>query len=368
MTTAALPLAPVRKFRTAPLLPPDGSLAQLARDTCESVAQLGDLSDAVLAVMSPATDEVQVLACCGDAGLEQYVTHGPVARLIGEAAYSMAYVTSADNALVASVTPAQRLLVVLLGRRTDEIRMGRGDLRPVFESVTRLTALGLCDRMRLVERERRLQIQQQTRLACALHEEVVQRLFGVSLILDADETLAADLRAVCSTEVERALADLRMIISSPIETEDASPEISDGDLRTVLERLSTQGIEVDAELNELRVSPTQQAIARSILNEALRNARKHAESNCVRITVRQTSEVLWVSVYNDGVRVEGRGHRSQRGVGLQLAATEAALGGGVLERGPVGQDGWTVRLTLPLEERDDYRNYAGAYAGGASGG
>jgi signal transduction histidine kinase len=368
VTTAVLPLAPVRKLRKAPLLPIDGSLAQLAHGTCESVAQLADLSDAVLGVMSTATDEVQVLACWGGARLEQYVTHGPVARLLREAAVSMAFATSPDKALLASVAPAGKLLVVLLGRRADGIRIGGGDLRPIFESITRVTALSLCDRMRLMERERRLQVQQQAKLACALHEEVVQRLFGVSLILDADEALAADLRAVCSTEVERALADLRMIISSPIDPEAATSEISDVDLRTMLELLSKQGTEVDAEFDELSVSAAQQAIAHSILNEALRNARKHAEPNCVRITVRQTSEVLLVSVFNDGVRVEGRGRRSQRGVGLQLAATEAALGGGVLERGPVGRDGWTVRLTLPLEERDDYRNYAGAYATGASGG
>ena len=368
MTTAVLPLAPERTLRTASLVHVDESLARFARDTCKSVAELGDLSDAVLGVMADGTDDVQVLADYGGGGLGRFVTHGPAKVLIRAAAESSTFVESTDHMLVATTASAERLVVVLLGVRADVARTDCRSLSHVLESAARVAALSLCDRIRLIERGQRLQVQHQTRLACALHDQVVQRLVGVSLILDAEEPLAVDLRAICSTEVERALAELRMIISSPAETEAADPAIfTAGRLRATLEMISQQGAEVDAEVDDVQVAPAQQAIACSILNEAVRNAGKHAEPERIRITVRQTREMLLVSVFNDGVRDEGRGHRP-RGVGLQLAATEAALGGGVLERGPVGLDGWAVRLSLPLEERDDYRHDAGIHASGHSGG
>ncbi len=366
MTTAFLTAAPERKPRTAPLLIADESLQRFAYDTCADIVELVHLSDAAFGLVSTGGRELQVLADWGDAGLGHSFTHGPGSQVVRAAADSLAVAESADRTLVAAAAPAGELSVVILGRRGSS--RGTCDPSQALVGMVRVAANSLCDRRRLIDGERRRSAQQHARLTCSLHDEVVQRLFGVSLILDAQDSLKAPLTAICATEIERALADLRLIISSPVGQETAGVAMRGDELRTTLEEIREQGTEVDADLDDVTIAPTQQAIACSVMSEALRNARKHAEPERVQVTARQDGEVLLVSVFNDGVRAEGSGRHARRGVGLQLAATEAALGGGVLESGPAGPHGWTVRLALPLEERDDYYDCAGSGTGGGAGG
>jgi hypothetical protein len=51
-----------------------------------------------------------------------------------------------------------------------------------------------------------------------------------------------------------------------------------------------------------------------------------------------------LEVINDGV-TPGRAH--QPGMGLRLAAFEALQNGGIVEFGPLDDDGWRVRLVVP---------------------
>lgn len=365
MTTAFLTAVPTRVIQDAPPATGDAGLQRFAHETCATAVEIGRLDDAALGVISADGHEIQVLADWGGTGLSRCFAHGRGARLIREAAESRGLVESADGTLVAIAAPAGGATVVMLGHCRHE---RTGELSQVLAGIIRVAALSLCERLRLIEAERRQSAKHHARLTCAVHDEVVQRLFGVSLILDAQETLEADLRAICATEIERALSDLRVIISSPVGPRAADAASPGNELRMTLEAIREQGAEVNADLDEVAIAPAQQAVVCSIVNEALRNARKHAEPERVQITVRQAGEVLLVSVFNDGVRAKRSGRRSQRGVGLQLAATEAALGGGVLDSGPAGSHGWAVRLVLPLEERDDCQHCAGAGTGGGSRG
>ncbi len=87
-------------------------------------------------------------------------------------------------------------------------------------------------------------------------------------------------------------------------------------------------------------------LAQSVLAEAVRNVRKHAEPTLVEVRTERVEGAFVLEVINDGVRA-GRAH--QPGMGLRLAAFEALQSGGIVEFGPLGQGSWQVRLVVPLD-------------------
>jgi len=85
-------------------------------------------------------------------------------------------------------------------------------------------------------------------------------------------------------------------------------------------------------------------LTQSVLSEALRNIAKHAAPSEILVVVGRDDETFMLEVRNDGARSGVRG----AGMGLRLATFEALQHGGVLEFGPTPDDGWRVRLVVPL--------------------
>lgn len=186
-------------------------------------------------------------------------------------------------------------------------------------------------------------------LAREIHERVVQRLFGVSLVLGGGQELSEEARRRCAEEMQAALADLREALSRPL----TPPTLDTGaTLREELERLGRhykdlpldlrweEGVEVPQELEPL---------AQSVLAEALRNAHRHARPTSVGVRVGRADGTFVLEVRNDGVEGAPRGPGGA-GMGLRLAAVEALQRGGVVEFGPEGGGEWRVRLVVPLRE------------------
>jgi signal transduction histidine kinase len=184
-------------------------------------------------------------------------------------------------------------------------------------------------------------------LARELHERVVQRLFGVSLVLGSDAALSEEARRRCADEMHAALADLREALSRPL----ARPTFDTGaTLRDELARLGRhykdlplelaweEGVEVPAEVDSL---------AQSVLAEALRNAHKHAKPSSVRVNVGRIDGAFLLEVRNDGVPTDPK--PGGAGMGLRLAAVEALQRGALVEFGPEKGE-WRVRLVVPLED------------------
>jgi signal transduction histidine kinase len=183
-------------------------------------------------------------------------------------------------------------------------------------------------------------------LARELHERVVQRLFGVSMVLGSDHALSEEARRRCADEMHAALADLREALSRPL----APPTLDTGaTLRDELARLGRHYKDLPLELHweeGVEVPEEVESLAQSVLAEALRNAHKHARPSSVRVHVGQLDGAFLLEVRNDGARDEAR---RGAGMGLRLAAVEALQRGALVEFGPEGGD-WRVRLVVPLEE------------------
>jgi signal transduction histidine kinase len=126
-------------------------------------------------------------------------------------------------------------------------------------------------------------------------------------------------------------------------------ELAEGGLRSELDRLGRQykrlplvvdwreGVDVPESLEPLAVST---------LNEALRNAEKHADPTEVRVTIDAPDGAFLLEVRNDGLPAGEAGSGGGSRMGLRLASYEALQRGGMLEYGRE-EDRWRVRLVLP---------------------
>src|SRR5262249_51201809 len=127
-------------------------------------------------------------------------------------------------------------------------------------------------------------------------------------------------------------------------------ELQEGALRSELDRLDRQYKRLPLQVDwrpGTEVPPRLEPLAVSVLNEALRNAEKHADPSEVRVTIDQPDGVFTLEVRNDGLNTAGEGNTETGSrMGLRLASYEALQRGGMLEYGRE-EDTWRVRLVLP---------------------
>ncbi len=220
--------------------------------------------------------------------------------------------------------------------------------RHTMWTLGKTAALAASARIAATQQERARLLSERVDLAREVHERVMQRLFGVSLVLGTEADLSPEQRRRCADEIQAAVADLRHALARPV----APPQPDTGaTLRQELDRLgaSYDGPPLEVEWDaELDVPPELEQLSQSVLAEALRNAHKHARPTCVRVRIAAQDGTFVLEVLNDGVEPARRGRGA--GMGLRLAALDALQRGGVVDFGPTGaSDGdWRVRLVVPL--------------------
>lgn len=208
-------------------------------------------------------------------------------------------------------------------------------------------ALAASARIATSQQSRARQLSERIDLTREVHERVMQRLFGVSLVVGSEHELSPEERVRCAEEIQAALADLRSDLSRPLSPAAATSGVT---LREELERLGRHykglPLEVTWDLDEVLPADVE-PLAQSVLAEALRNADKHAHPTRVQVRVARGDGTLTLEVRNDGVKADGSAGRGA-GMGLRLAAFEALQRGGVVEFGPVEGGAWRTRLVVPL--------------------
>jgi signal transduction histidine kinase len=195
------------------------------------------------------------------------------------------------------------------------------------------------------QQERSRHLGERLDLAREIHERVLQRLFGVSLALSAEQPLDPGERERCRVELQEGISDLRRALERPLAP---LPPETGVTLAEEVERLqSSIGAPVVVDWPaEVTVPLDLEPLTQSVLGEALRNISKHASASCVEVAVARDADTFTLEVRNDGVRPGARGG----GMGLRLTAFEALQQGGVVEFGATESDGWRVRLVVPLEQ------------------
>ena len=217
--------------------------------------------------------------------------------------------------------------------------------RQLLWTLGKTAALASVARTVATQAENARQLQQRIDLAREVHEGVIQRLFGVSLALDGDGDLPSEARSRCASETQSALSELRSALQRPLGR---APQATETTLSAEVQRLSRAhpelGIALEGSEHGGEVPPSLEAVAQSVLIEAVRNARKHAEPTAVRVRTGRAHGAFVLEIVNDGVGATDSG---SPGMGLRLAAFEALQSGGVLEFGSPEPGSWQVRLVVP---------------------
>jgi signal transduction histidine kinase len=184
----------------------------------------------------------------------------------------------------------------------------------------------------------------------------MQRLFGVSLVLSAEQPLSDEQRARCRTEMQEALADLRTALERPLA---AVPSETGTTLRAEIARIGRErGLPIELSWPEgVEVPPEREGLAQSVLAEALRNAAKHAAPTRIDVVVERDADTFSLEIRNDGVDpAAAAGAGGSGGMGLRLAVFEAVQHRGFVEFGAdesLDPPGWRVRLVVPVEGMEE---------------
>jgi signal transduction histidine kinase len=277
--------------------------------------------------------------------------HGELERWVPE---RYARIGGVDTITCTPVSAGGRWLGVVFADRGGGHFTLAEDERHAMWTLGKTAALAASVRIATSQQGRARLLQARIDLAREIHERVVQRLFGVSLVLGSEGELSEEVRRRCAAEMQAALTDLRDALARPL----APPSLDTGaTLRDELARLGRHYKELPLELewqDGVEVPEDVEALAQSVLAEALRNADKHADPTSVRVRVGSADGTFVLEVRNDGAKPAPRSSRGT-GMGLRLAAAEALGRGALVEFGPEGADSseWRVRLVVPTDHDPD---------------
>jgi signal transduction histidine kinase len=233
--------------------------------------------------------------------------------------------------------------VVLSEREAGAAEMDESE-RHLLWTLGKMIAMASVAREVTASDEQRRQLQQRIGLTREIHEGVVQRLFGVSLALSAPATLDPESQRRCAVEVQSALTDLRAALERPLGHAARPTTVG---FAEELEQVRALHPKLDVRLETGSPSDVPrplEALAQSVLVEAVRNAAKHSRARTVGVGLRDDGTTFEMTIRNDGAHVHSGGHG---GVGLRLATLEALQYDGVLEYGELEPDAWQVRLVVP---------------------
>lgn len=209
--------------------------------------------------------------------------------------------------------------------------------------------------------ERRGQEQERRKIAYDIHDGIAQLMVGAQHHLEAFDYLWRDDASLAEDQLGRGRAKLHQAI---IETRRLMTQLRPVSLETLglipavqqyLNELGKDaGWEIDyhAEVATLNLSPDGETALFRILQEALTNAWKHAQTSMVRLSLHTEGEkddLLVVCVQDWGKGFEpARLQSDAQGIGLMGMRERARLLGGVCSIESRPGRGTTVRLRIPL--------------------
>lgn len=198
------------------------------------------------------------------------------------------------------------------------------------------------------ERERR-------RWARELHDETLQGLAGLQLLLSIaeqqsrDESTSAKVRDVLDA-LGSEIGKLRTLI-----TELRPAALDELGLRPALESLAravstTSGLEVDlrVDLQDERLSGELETAVYRVAQEGLTNVMKHADAVRCILEVAHNDGAVDITVRDDGRGIDEGALARRNGFGVTGMRERARLEGGSLTLGPGAAGGTELRVQLPL--------------------
>ncbi|WP_052226768.1 sensor histidine kinase [Microbacterium mangrovi] len=215
------------------------------------------------------------------------------------------------------------------------------------------------------EHERRVLIEERSRIARELHDVVAHGMSLIQVQASTARYRVPELSAEASTEFDDiartardALAEMRRLLGV-LRTEGQEAELVPqqglADIPALVESVRRAGTDVSFEPPVAPPSvPAAVGIAAfRIVQEALSNAMRHAPGAAVDVVVAVDATAVRIRVHNTRAAATEPKTTSGRGHGLLGMRERATLVGGTLRAGadPVG--GWTVTADLPVTDPEE---------------
>jgi signal transduction histidine kinase len=203
---------------------------------------------------------------------------------------------------------------------------------------------------------------ERTRWARELHDETLQALANLSLVLGAarrarDPERMADAIAQATDQLETDIANLRALITElrPAALDELGVEAA---LTALAERATQSGLAVDVNIDlaggqeqtAARLIPELEAAIYRIVQEALTNAASHGGAARAVVEVVENDRFVEVTVRDDGRGFDA--NVKTDGFGLVGMRERADMFGGTLEVKSSPGGGTTIAARLPVRMRD----------------
>ncbi len=209
---------------------------------------------------------------------------------------------------------------------------------------------------RLHDRVQRLTIvEERERIGRDLHDRIIQRLYGITLLLDDVPALVTEDAAMARDRVEDAIGSLTSAIQEirtfvfglrPVE-------LGERGLVGALEQIAGEvnrnvGLEVSLRVEPGIAPPIEEAAELlSVAREALANAARHAEATAAEIDLSDDGNAFRLEVIDDGRGFDASVPAPAGHHGLDNMRQRAVQLGGMLEVGSQKGRGTRIILTLP---------------------
>jgi signal transduction histidine kinase len=188
-------------------------------------------------------------------------------------------------------------------------------------------------------------------VAHGLSVMVIQAQGGAAALDNRPADTRAALDAIVKTGRD-SLADMRRVLGTVGEVDDAwHPQPGLPGLPALLSQVREAGTPVELRIEGAPVPlpSTVDLTAYRIVQEALTNTMNHASAGAgAQVVITYAGSAVHIEISDDGL---GIGHDDGRGNGLRGMRERVKLLGGRFDAGAGPHGGFTVRVSLPIEER-----------------
>lgn len=336
------------------------SAAHLTDRICEAVCRMTSLTRAVLFLHDPT---LGVSRPVGSHGVEPEMIASVAATLdempvaqrvlvedrVIEVSQNLEFELPARYAGLAGITTitcapvaagGNWLGVIVADQGGQDYSLSEEDHQRVH-TLARLAAVASTVERSTLARERARSIDNRIEMIREIHDQVVQRLFGLSLALGAEGPLTAEERARCSEEISTVLSQLRSSLGRPVGPRQSVHSRPFRELAGWFAQ--SPGVSLDWE-EGLETPAHLDSLSKSALTEGMRNADRHSDEGSVEIRVAGDADTFLVEVINDRVSPE---RRPGGGLGLRMLTLEALEHDALVEFGPMEGDRWRFRMLAP---------------------
>ena len=201
-------------------------------------------------------------------------------------------------------------------------------------------------------------LQERDRFGMDLHDGVIQSIYGIGLMLEEAQNRfetetegGKDLISQATEGLRRTIHDIRNYIMDLRPQRFQGRDLGEGlaELARELRAHSFLSIDIQVETEDLtRLSPEQTVEILHIAREALTNARKHARASQVDIHVTNGSDVLELTVCDNGIGLDSNLAANTSGNGLHNMQERAQALGGKILFNKMESGGTRVLLEIPF--------------------